>query len=128
MIMAFDKQKLFERLKKIADEKKPLFLDELFTLAGLSSETFYRLFPKGSGEYDAIQNKILDNRAHIRAALRRRWFNSEHPHLQKSLYALIASDDELRRLFFQRTVIETGKQANIEIVINPLDNGREKKD
>ena len=53
------KNKIFEQAKKLANEKKLLFVQDIIDFLPLSKPTFYDYFPVGSNEFNEL-NKILD--------------------------------------------------------------------
>lgn len=96
--MAYDKDKIFEQAKKVAAEKKLIFIEEIVAFLPCDKTTFYRFFQIDSNEYNEIREIIDNNKVSIKVDLRKRWHESDNATLQTCLYKLIANPYELAAL------------------------------
>lgn len=97
----YNKDSLFEQAKQIlSDESKReiVFVDDVAVALGISRTTLYSHFPVGSPEMTVIDDLLRKNRSYIKQKMRKKWFKSEQPALQISLYKLIGTEDEAHRL------------------------------
>jgi hypothetical protein len=96
--MAYDKDKIFKQAKKVAVEKKLIFIEEIVAFLPCDKTTFYRLFQIDSNEYNEIREIIDNNKVNIKVDLRKRWHESDNATLQMCLYKLTANPQELAAL------------------------------
>lgn len=106
--MAYNTENLKERAIRLINDKKLLFVTDVFTLLGISSSTFYEHFPKDSKHYNDIESLLQTNKSEIKVSLRSKWYQSNNPALQITLMKLVATSEE-RKLMSQSYVdIESG--------------------
>lgn len=107
------KNKIFEQAKKLANEKKLLFVQDIIDFLPLSKPTFYNYFPVGSNEFNEL-NKILDeNKVAIKTSLRAKWYQSDNATLQMALYKLTSNAEEHKKLQ-QNYIDHTSKDDKID--------------
>lgn len=112
--MAYDRQEIFEKAVALAGDstKNLLFIQDVIDLLPISKDTFYRFFPKGSDEYDAIKEKLEENKVNTKIELRRKMQKSSNPANLLALYKLICSDEERKNLSMKH--IEHGGELNVK--------------
>jgi len=115
--MGYSKKKLFEALRAKIIAKRCDFVEETCDLVGINKVTFYRHFPEGSHERNALKELLQINKSEIKNALRSKWFKSDAPALQLALYKLNATEEELRKL--QMSAIEVSATHKI-LSLDPL--------
>jgi hypothetical protein len=109
--MAFKRKDIFEQSKVLIEQNKLIFVADLIALLPCSESTFYNFFPNDSKELNELRDLINNNRVTLKVSMRNKWYKSEAPVLQLSLYKLIATPDELKALSMQHTDITTqGKE------------------
>lgn len=105
--MANDKNKIFEQAKTVAESKKLIWIEEVVAFLPISTTTFYEYFPAKSEESEAIKEIIANNRISLKAAMRKKWYDSENPTLQVSLMKLLGTEEETHRLNGSKTETKT---------------------
>ncbi len=105
--MAFKKKNIFEDSKTLVKNHRLIFLADLIAMLPCSESTFYSFFPKDSKELDELHEMINENRVALKVSLRNKWYKSNAPVLQLSLYKLLATPDELKALSMSHTDITT---------------------
>ena len=106
--MAYKTEDLKKKAVMLINDKKLLFVTDVFTLLGISSSTFYEHFPKDSKDYKDIESMLQTNKSEIKVSLRSKWYQSNNPALQITLMKLVATPEE-RKLMSQSYVdIESG--------------------
>lgn len=123
--MAYNKVKIFNQAKKEITEKKLIWIEEVVSFLPLNKTTFYDFFKLDSNELNELKALIEDNRTNLKAALRKKWFQSDAPALQMGLYKLLGSTDEAHRLNGSRTetdITTAGEKlpTAISIIIAPV--------
>lgn len=111
--MAYDRVKIYEQAQKEIKEKKLIWIEEVVSFLPISKPTFYEYFPIDSNELNELKSLIEDNRISIKAAMRKKWFDSDAPALQVGLMKLLGTDEEAHRLNGSKT--ETKLTGNINL-------------
>lgn len=105
--MANDRNAIFEQAKSVAESKKLIWIEEVVAFLPVSTATFYEYFPAKSEESEAIKEIIANNRISLKAAMRKKWYDSENPTLQVSLMKLLGTEEETHRLNGSKTETKT---------------------
>lgn len=105
--MANDRNAIFEQAKTVAESKKLIWIEEVVAFLPISTTTFYEYFPAKSEESEAIKEIIANNRISLKAAMRKKWYDSENPTLQVSLMKLLGTEEETHRLNGSKTETKT---------------------
>ena len=105
--MPYDRNAIFEQAKKEAESKKLIWIEEVASFLPISLATFYVYFPVNSEELEAIKEIIANNRISLKAAMRKKWYDSENPTLQVSLMKLLGTEEETHRLNGSKTETKT---------------------
>lgn len=108
--MANSKKELIEQCVKIIQDKKLHFIQDLVVELPIGRTTFYG---KGLNKADKIRDALEKNKINLKRSLRHKWFNSDNPALQITLYRLLADKDEFDRIT-QKQVIQTNLNKNID--------------
>lgn len=115
--MAYNTEDLLQVAFTLIEKNKPHSINNLVALMGISSETFYNHFPSGSKNHKEIQLKINIEKGKIKAAMFKKWYDSDHPTLQIAYAKIIADPDELRALTNQHNSFEIPEDTEIKIKI-----------
>ena len=105
--MPYDRNAIFEQAKSVAESKKLIWIEEVVAFLPISLATFYVYFPVNSEELEAIKEIIANNRISLKAAMRKKWYDSENPTLQVSLMKLLGTEEETHRLNGSKTETKT---------------------
>lgn len=114
MARRYKKNEIFQQAKKLATEKKLLFLQDIIDFLPVSKQTFYDYFPVGFDEMDELRKILDENKVAIKSSLREKWYQSDNATLQMALYKL-SSNPEEHRLLQQNYV-----QNETELKIKPI--------
>ena len=105
--MPYDRSAIFEQAKKEAESKKLIWIEEIVSFLPISKPTFYDYFPLDSNELNELKEIIENNRVSLKAAMRKKWYESENPTLQVSLMKLLGTEEETHRLNGSKTETKT---------------------
>ncbi len=105
--MAYDRNEIFEKAKKEIESKKLIWIEEVISFLPISKPTFYDYFKIDSDELNTLKSLIEDNRVSLKAALRKKWYDSDAPALQMGLMKLLGTDEEAHRLNGSKTENKT---------------------
>lgn len=126
--MKYTKSELEEIALKAIDKFNILFLDEIAAHLPVSRATFYN---KKLHEAESIREAIEDKRILTRQAMKKKWYDSDHPTLQIALYKLICPPEELERIAGGRqkhdVSFPNGLPAEVVKIVIP-ENGRDAKE
>lgn len=94
--MAFDVEDIKKKALEAIKNNKLFFMEDVIAYLPCQRTTFYDTLKlnKDSDVVDSLEK----NRVEIKVAMRKKWFDSDHPALQMGLYKLIGTDDEADRL------------------------------
>lgn len=112
-MLPYDKSEIFERAKSECSSKKLIWIEEVISFLPCSKSTFYQYFPFDSEELDELKALIEDNRISLKAAMRKKWFDSDAPALQIGLMKLLGSDEEAHRLNGSKTESKSIVQVDL---------------
>lgn len=112
--MAVEKS-LFKVLQVIRD-KKLIFPQDVADHLGITRATLYNWFPAGSEEHGQMSQAIQENRISLKVSMRNKWYKSQAPALQISLYKMLANEDEKKALSMKYVDVTTKGEA-----VQPLD-------
>ena len=111
----YDKAVIFEKAKKEIEAKKLIWIEEVISFLPISKPTFYDYFKIDSDELNTLKSLIEDNRVSLKAALRKKWYDSDAPALQMGLMKLLGTDEEAHRLNGSKT------ESKVQTTINLTD-------
>ena len=107
-IARYDKEAIFETCKKVVEENRLFFIEDIIAFLPITKPTFYVYFPVDSYEFNTLKDMINKNKVLTKTEMRSKWYLSENPTLQIALYKTICSDDERKMLSTNHTDITTG--------------------
>ena len=81
-------------LQKIKENPRVVFNQDVYSVLGISSSTYYRYFPIDSEEYQQIQDALDINKTNMKMVIRDRLAESKSPAALLSLYRLVATKEE----------------------------------
>ena len=98
--MAYDKEEIFKRaIAAIEGDEDVCLMQDVVASVGVSSTTFYDMFPSDSAESARLKELLLNNCAVLKKSMRKNWKHQEaSASLQISLYKLIGSKEEREAL------------------------------
>lgn len=94
----YNKDEIFQKAKESVNKYKLIFIEEIVSFLPISKATFYEYFKIDSDELNELKSLIEDNKVSIKAALRKKWYDSDNATLQMALYKLSSSPEEHKRL------------------------------
>lgn len=106
-ITRYDKEAIFETCKKVVEENRLFFIEDIIAFLPITKPTFYVYFPVDSYEFNTLKDMINRNKVLTKTEMRSKWYLSENPTLQIALYKTICSDDERKMLSTNHTDITT---------------------
>lgn len=99
--MAYKTAELFETAKKVIKKHNLFFIEDVVAYLPCTKSTFYLHFSVDSDKYKEIIEELERNRNKKKIELRNKWSKLDTPALQLSLYKLLSTPDELRKLSMQ---------------------------
>lgn len=109
---------------QVIEERNLFFIEDLVAFLPCDRATFYRKFPHGCDECDAIKRALETNKVRTKSAIRHRLFNMDNPTAQIALYRMIATPEERDAISTTKTDITSGgeKIAREPLTIEIIDN------
>ena len=111
-----EKPSINEIEKLIKQNSKILFIQDVYQILGISSTTFYNLFPVNSVGYNVITNALEANKTATKQIIRERLLSCKSPAALISLYRLLGTPEE-RKALNQRDEEVTTKQEDQKIIL-----------
>lgn len=112
--MAYDKAKLFDQAKSIAEAENIFFIEDIVSLLPCSKPTFYEHFPIDSDELNELKGLLDTNKVKMKTKLRTKLSQGDKAAEILALYKLIATEDERRALSMTHVDHTTqGKSINV---------------
>jgi hypothetical protein len=97
-VMAFKTEDLYEKAIKAIKENDIYFIDDLSTYLPCTRKTFYEHFPAESDNLHNIKELLGDNVIKTKQKLKKKWKKSDNPSMSISLYKLLGTNEERRKL------------------------------
>ena len=79
-------------------EKRLIFVQDLADHLGISKMTMYTWWPVGGEDMEVIRARITLNKIELKTTMRNKWYKSQNPTLQISLYKMMANQEEREAL------------------------------
>ena len=118
--MAYDKKKLYKQAEEAIEEHGLYYVEEVISFIPCSKETFYRLFPIDSNEYDTLRRNLDDNKTKIKAEIRAKLKQSDKAAELLALYRLLSTPEEHQKLN-QAYIDHTSKGKNMSLPLFNID-------
>jgi hypothetical protein len=99
--MAYNTKDLLTKAKAAIEKHKLFFIEDVVAFLPCAKPTFYEHFPNESNDRKEIEELLERNKVEIKTSMRSKWYKSEAPALQISLYKLICSDTERKAMSMQ---------------------------
>ncbi len=93
--MAYKTKELEKKAIKAIKENKLIFIEEVVSYLPCSKPTFYE---HKLNELDSIEALLNKNKDEMKATLRNKWYLSDNATLQITLYRLLCTDAERRKI------------------------------
>jgi predicted DNA-binding transcriptional regulator AlpA len=106
--MAYNTEKLKKQALAAIDKHKLFFIEDVAAFLPCSRSTFYEHFSDKSDDRKEIDELLERNRIEVKTSMRSKWYKSEAPALQLSLYKLIATTDERNALSMSKVDVTSG--------------------
>lgn len=114
-------KELFEEAKILIVENKLHFLEDVIALLPCSKPTLYKHIPIDSNEFYELKQLLDNNAINVKRNLRKKWEDNDNPTLQISLYKLLGSDDERRKLSQAYNDINIGGEMKVDAELSAKD-------
>jgi hypothetical protein len=127
--MGYDREKIFEKAKKVIEKKKLFFIEDVVSLLPISKSTFYDYFKVDSDELNTIKDLLDNNRVELKVGMRSKWYKSDNATLQISLMKLICTTDERKKLAMTYNETEIKPVGDVSVsFVNFSDKNKESED
>lgn len=113
--MAYDKRKLYKQAKEAIEKNNLFFIEDIVAFLPCSKQTFYDFFPVHSDELDTLKDLLEANKIKTKSGIRAKLWKSNKAAELLSLYRLIATPEEHRKL--NQSYIDQKTQHSGEITI-----------
>ena len=121
--MAYSRKRLYDQAMQVIEERNLFFLEDVVAFLPCDRATFYRKFPQGCDECDAIKRALEKNKVRTKSAIRHRLFSMDNPTAQIALYRMIATPEERDAISTTKTDITSGGEKLREpLTIEIIDN------
>jgi hypothetical protein len=108
--MAYNTKDLLAKAKAAIEKHKLFFIEDVVAFLPCGRSTFYEHFSDNSDGRKEIDELLERNKVEIKTSMRSKWYKSDAPALQISLYKLICSDTERKSMSMQHNdVTSDGK-------------------
>jgi hypothetical protein len=106
--MAYNTKDLLEKAKAAIEKHKLFFIEDVVAFLPCGKTAFYEHFANETNERKEIDELLERNKVEIKTSMRSKWYKSEAPALQISLYKLICSQDERKAMSMQHNDVTSG--------------------
>ena len=113
---------LLKTAKEAIIKNRLIFIEDIIAFLPCHKSTFYEHFPNESDNYKTMFDMLETNRTTLKVSMRSKWYTSNAPALQMALMKLIATPEELKKLYMQfiesentNKNIDAGKLTDEEI-------------
>jgi hypothetical protein len=126
--MAYNTKDLLTKAKAAIEKHKLFFIEDVVAFLPCGKTAFYEHFANETNERKEIDELLERNKVEIKTSMRSKWYKSEAPALQISLYKLICSQDERKAMSMQHNdVTSGGDKIDNTIVIKHVDMSKPEK-
>lgn len=108
------KTNLNQVLKRIKENPKIVFNQDVYTDLGISATTYYRRYPTDSDAYNEIQEALEANKTLMKREIRDRLAECKNPSGLVVLYRLLATDAEMDAL---NSIFKAKNEENTKITL-----------
>ena len=106
--MAYNTATLKKQALAAIEKHKLFFIEDVAAFLPCSRSTFYEHFSDKSDDRKEIDELLERNRIEVKTSMRSKWYKSEAPALQLSLYKLIATTEERSALSMKSVDVTSG--------------------
>ena len=120
--MAYKTKDLYDKSIKAIEENNLYFIEDLCSYLPCDKVTFYNHFKVDTNDFNTIKGLLQDNIIKAKQGLKEKWYKSDNPSMSISLYKLLGSNEERRKLsqsFQDHT--SSGEKITGFIYANPND-------
>jgi len=120
--MAYNTATLKKQALAAIEKHKLFFIEDVVAFIPCGKTAFYEHFANETNDRKEIDELLERNRIEVKTSMRSKWYKSEAPALQLSLYKLIATTDERNALSMSKVdVTSGGDKIDNTIVIKHVD-------
>ena len=106
--MAYNTATLKKQALAAIEKHKLFFIEDVVAFLPCGKTAFYEHFPNETNDRKDIDELLERNRIEVKTSMRSKWYKSEAPALQLSLYKLIATTDERNALSMSKVDVTSG--------------------
>ena len=106
--MAYNTATLKKQALAAIDKHKLFFIEDVVAFLPCGKTAFYEHFANETNDRKDIDELLERNRIEVKTSMRSKWYKSEAPALQLSLYKLIATTDERNALSMSKVDVTSG--------------------
>ena len=106
--MAYNTATLKKQALAAIEKHKLFFIEDVVAFLPCGKTAFYEHFANETNDRKEIDELLERNRIEVKTSMRSKWYKSEAPALQLSLYKLIATTDERSALSMSKVDVTSG--------------------
>ena len=106
--MAYNTATLKKQALEAIEKHKLFFIEDVVAFLPCGKTAFYEHFANETNDRKDIDELLERNRIEVKTSMRSKWYKSEAPALQLSLYKLIATTDERNALSMSKVDVTSG--------------------
>ena len=106
--MAYNTATLKKQALAAIEKHKLYFIEDVVAFLPCGKTAFYEHFSNETNDRKEIDELLERNRIEVKTSMRSKWYKSEAPALQLSLYKLIATTDERNALSMSKVDVTSG--------------------
>ena len=106
--MAYNTATLKKQAIAAIEKHKLFFIEDVVAFLPCVKSVFYEHFPNESNDRKEIDELLERNRIEVKTSMRSKWYKSDAPALQLSLYKIIATQDERTALSMKSVDVTSG--------------------
>lgn len=127
--MAYNTATLKKQALAAIEKHKLFFIEDVVAFLPCVKSVFYEHFPNESNDRKEIDELLERNRIEVKTSMRSKWYKSDAPALQLSLYKIIATQDERTALSMKAVdVTSGGDKIDNRIIIEHVDMSKPEKE
>ena len=96
--MAYKTTRLYKKSLRAIEDNNLYFIEDLVAYLPCVKSVFYDHFPPDSNQSNRIKAKLEENVIKSKQELKSKWYKSDNPSMSISLYKLLGSNEERRKL------------------------------
>lgn len=106
--MAYNTATLKKQALAAIEKHKLFFIEDVVAFLPCGKTAFYEHFANETNDRKEIDELLERNRIEVKTSMRSKWYKSDAPALQLSLYKIIATQDERNALSMSKVDVTSG--------------------